>query len=537
MQSTIDVEPNAVPAASVLLQSESLSTERSSPSRSPRRIHTEPKPDVGEGAKPRPFKRIAVFCDGTWQDGLSAKRSQYTNVLRLSRAVNYHDERDGKSIPQIVFYQPGVGTDGNLYSEYVEGATGASLAGKVEEAYGFIAQNYCPGDEIFLFGFSRGAYTARMVAMFIGEIGVLDRKDMDHFNRIFIDYQTLGKTTDQNEKQKLEDKLAPWRDSSSKGKQRVDVDNDKFSIKCLGVWDTVGAIGLPEEIMIPKKTINLFGFQDRNLGPHVEHAFQALALNEMRKDFNCNKFIQTEEGKQKKQTLKQVWFAGCHSDIGGGYKHHDLSDITLFWMVSQIELYLSVDTHYLEHLIKPVAAWGKQQPHDSLTGIFLLADKVQRELPVTADDPKTHEFLHPSILEQSQLDTELSDRLAKVPGLITPLTELEEQIKQRWPYDPSSKRALEYAAKLKAEQDMAATTAATKSSSILRTVGKLWRSISGSSPPEEEKVQSVDVTETTTEKVVAKRRSLSGNTLIGRSTTVKKTRATIQTSPPVDVSS
>ncbi|KAL4069650.1 hypothetical protein V8B97DRAFT_603958 [Scleroderma yunnanense] len=137
-------------------------------------------------------KRIIVCCDGTWQDGIVVEeRWKYTNILKLSRGLNHVDVRGGVLVPQIVFYQCGVGSSPNFYSEYIQGAMGLSLGEKVQEAYAFIAQNYSPGDEIFLFGFSRGAYTARMVAMFIGAIGVLDKTDMDHFAEIFVTYQKL----------------------------------------------------------------------------------------------------------------------------------------------------------------------------------------------------------------------------------------------------------------------------------------------------------------------------------------------------------
>jgi hypothetical protein len=164
-----------------------------------------------------------------------------------------------------------------------------------------------------------------------GEIGVLDRKDMDSFASIFINYQKIGACNDPEgryasfvddsffkafsffaEKASLLAKLGPWRQPDARGKKRADVDNDKFTIKyahtpkilerlnvvhprfllyrCLGVWDTVGELGLPEELTpIPKKAVQLFGFQDRLLGDHIEAAYQALALNEMRVDFVSGK--------------------------------------------------------------------------------------------------------------------------------------------------------------------------------------------------------------------------------------------------------
>ncbi|KAF9040575.1 hypothetical protein BJ165DRAFT_308104 [Panaeolus papilionaceus] len=422
-----------------------------SPSKSPRRIQTDPEHQYSaEENRMKGFKRLVICCDGTWQDGMSQHRSEYTNVLRIARSIHYEDMRFQPPIPQIVFYQSGIGTESNFYSEYVEGTTGGSLADKVEEAYAFIAHNYSPGDEIFLFGFSRGAYTARMVAMFVGAIGVLDRKDMDHFASIFINFQKLGKSKDSKERDELAERLAPWRDPNSKGRQRADIDGDKFNIKCIGVWDTVGSLGLPEEVIIKsKRTSTLFGFPDRILGEHIENAFQALALNEMRVDFNCNKFEQSELGRKKRQTLRQCWFAGCHTDIGGGYRNHDLSDITLIWMLAQVEHMLSVDLDYLYHRIQPVAPWGVQQPHDSATGIFLLASTTDRQLPTMANDPVTHESIHPSVLLQKKLNSSLLNLMREHPDIMYTLQPLEEAARARWPYDPNSQRAQEYAGKLR----------------------------------------------------------------------------------------
>jgi len=182
----------------------------------------------------RVHKRIIICCDGTWQDGVaSEERSLYTNMLRLARTIDHEDKRYDSPIPQIVFYQSGIGSNKSLYSRYVEGTTGGSLGDKVEEAYAFIAHNYNPGDEIFLFGFSRGAYTARMVAMFIGEIGILDRKDMDNFAKIFLIHQKLGKSghSDSKEASLLKDELLPWTQLTSHGKVRLSLEQRKFSVK------------------------------------------------------------------------------------------------------------------------------------------------------------------------------------------------------------------------------------------------------------------------------------------------------------------
>ena len=124
-----------------------------------------------------------------------------------------------------------------------------------------------------------------MVALLIGAIGVLDRTEMDHFADIFMLYQKRGKASDPAEQAALDAQLAPWTAHGAPGKRRADSGPDSISIKCVGVFDTVGARGLPEELTRSDKVRTLFGFPDRYLGEHIERAYQALALDEHRKDF------------------------------------------------------------------------------------------------------------------------------------------------------------------------------------------------------------------------------------------------------------
>jgi uncharacterized protein (DUF2235 family) len=382
-------------------------------------------------------KRVIVCCDGTWQDGIIVKdRWKYTNILRLARTINHEDNRFNPAIPQVVYYQSGIGSENNFYSEYVQGATGANLAEKVEEGYGFISQNFQPGDEIFLFGFSRGAYTARMIASFIGAIGVLDRQDMNHFAEVFINFQKRGKTKDQAEQAELDRKLAPWTSHDSPGKKRADSSKDTFSIKCVGVFDTVGSLGLPEELTLhANKVTTIFGFPDKKLGEHIENAFHALALNETRADFNCAKFEQTEGGRRKNQLLKQCWFTGSHSDIGGGWHDHDLADYTLAWMVSNVANMLSLDYKYLVSLPEPCYPWGKQPPHNPRTGIFSFASEVTRQVPASTDDV-THETIHSSVLQQGYILPQLQANITNNPSLVIGIMAQEEELKKTWPYVP-----------------------------------------------------------------------------------------------------
>ncbi|PIL31891.1 hypothetical protein GSI_06595 [Ganoderma sinense ZZ0214-1] len=377
-------------------------------------------------------KRIIVCCDGTWQDALNAdQRWKYTNIIRLARAINHVDERCNPPIHQVVFYQSGIGTE-NLYDRIVDGVTGANLASKVEDAYGFIAQNYHPGDEIFLFGFSRGAYTARMVAMFIGAIGVLDRAEMDHFADIFLTYQKRGKASDPKEIQQLDQKLAPWTGSNGHGKRRAAIGSSGFSVKVIGVFDTVGSVGLPEELTLRSSKIrNIFGFPDHVLGSHVERAYHAMAINETRKDFDVAKFEQTPEGRSKGQVLKQCWFTGSHGDVGGGYEEHDLLELTFNWMIANVQDALSLDFEYILSLPRPDKPWGTQPPHNPLVGIYSVVESIQRILPTETNDV-THEVIHSSVLDQAKVVPELKAILDAHPNIVAPLEPWEAIAKTQW---------------------------------------------------------------------------------------------------------
>ncbi|KAF9507073.1 hypothetical protein BS47DRAFT_1304445 [Hydnum rufescens UP504] len=403
------------------------------PSRRSGRSSTSPIPSNVASVVPRVHKRIIICCDGTWQDGIVQRhRWKYSNILKLSRCIRHQDSRHHtQPIPQIVFYQSGLGSEDNIYTRLID-------AEKVQEAYAFIAQNYHAGDEIFLFGFSRGAYTARMVATLIGELGVLNRSEMDNFADIFIAFQRRGRTQDPISSAEYEAILAPLQNSNSEGRRQVE-DRD-FSIKVVGVFDTVGALGLPHKINLSNKAKTLFNFPDKILGEHIERAYHAISLDEQREDFDVTKFHQTNRGKEMGQILRQCWFAGSHSDVGGGFQDHDLSDLTLIWMIvrrtpcANVEDVLAIDTKYIKSLLKPVQPWGKQIHHYSLTGVFTLAGKIERRIEKKHE---TNEKIHSSALEQVVVNPIVRAVLREHPDMLEKhLLPLEDEMKQGWSYDP-----------------------------------------------------------------------------------------------------
>lgn len=293
-----------------------------------------------------PFaKNIIVFCDGTGQDGLITSLTKEeiedtqkqlekkpesqgkpihpvtypTNVLRLSRCIPLFTDNEPRSL-QVVYYQSGVGVGddfrghADLGDDY-EKARGTATGSKIRDAYNFIAQNYTDGDKIFLFGFSRGAYTARKVAGLICKLGLLDRRQMGRF----FHYWSALDRNDQN----------------------VEITVGRpASIDFLGVWDTVGSVF---EDLSPK--VDALTLADTDLPEGVKVARHALSFHENRKEFLPTPFA----GFDSSRDVKQVWFPGAHSDVGGSYKERLIADITLCWMAGEaVSAGLTLDQNFLQ---------------------------------------------------------------------------------------------------------------------------------------------------------------------------------------------
>ncbi|KAA1102158.1 hypothetical protein PGT21_036421 [Puccinia graminis f. sp. tritici] len=385
-------------------------------------------PKITQGA-PRLHKRIIICCDGTWKNGLSSAPNSATNVLKLSRCIFPEDRRTFPPIPQVVFYQAGLGTTDDFALDITQGATGAGILAKIREAYAFIAQNYIPGDEVFLFGFSRGAFTARTIASLIADIGILTTAGMADFHQVLAAYQVRLEGTERSDT--AEKFLDNYRHGGHKHMCRL----AEGTLKCVGVWDTVGALGLPGFF---GENFNLLGFRDTKLSHQIKYAFHAMAVHETRKDFTATKWVRTPSPsgfKEYPQVLKQVWFSGSHSDVGGGYPDHDLSDITLIWMVANLMKYnlLAIDEPYLMTLPRPQADWGKQAPHDPRKGSVMSKTlKTVRQFP-EAWDETSMETIHPSVACQENLAPELAKIFDEnTPKLLEKLLPFEEKMRFHW---------------------------------------------------------------------------------------------------------
>lgn len=356
----------------------------------------------------RAMKRLIACCDGTWNDADAP--AETTNVIRMARAIK---TQTAEGIEQIVYYHSGVGTGGDEVNTVLGGAVGLGLGRNVRDTYAFLADNFCNDDEIFLFGFSRGAYTARSVAGLIGWAGLLHRRDMDDFDLLW-------------------DAFRRRRDADARDQHFADRRTD-IEIKCIGVWDTVGALGIPGHMNALFK--EYYDFYDTNLGAHVAHAYQALALDERREDFKPTLW-QRPAPQKNKQELLQVWFAGVHSDVGGGYAEHGASDVSLAWMAARVADKLELDLDYLRSRQDRRQGWGFGILHDSAQGFWQALPRIDRH-PAPGND-LTCEYLHESVGVRSARPAGAAPagyvtRAIGLPapsGCYAPLTAFEAQL--RW---------------------------------------------------------------------------------------------------------
>lgn len=255
-------------------------------------------------------KRIVIFSDGTGQERFKTQNSNIVKLLNL--CVN--DSAQG----QVTFYDPGLGA--GKY-RLLEMATGKGIKQNIFDCFRGVVQecNYQPGDEIFLFGFSRGAYTVRALSGWMAMLGIPTEWKESKMQEAWNIYELRAK----------DPQKAATLASAFKKDCHPDLDKGKFLIRFIGVFDTVKALGLPGKLDI--LTRGKHSFMNHNLSSIVNTAVQALSLDDDRRTFHPE--IWDESQKMPGQTIEQVWFAGVHSDIGGSYVPLGLGNITLTWML------------------------------------------------------------------------------------------------------------------------------------------------------------------------------------------------------------
>jgi hypothetical protein len=291
-------------------------------------------------------KRIILLLDGTWNDAEDGAAD--TNIVRLRQEISRCLAKPASSVTSpgtvaeqtsvltgarkggrqnIILYERGIGT-GGFTDRFRGGAFGAGLDRNVLRAYTFLAQHYQPGDEIYIFGFSRGSYTARSLVGCIAAMGLIHRSKFDAkaLSFVWAYYRTHPASRLPSEASRL---------------KKISSGPGSVPIKILGLFDTVGALGIPLSAFW-RENRDLYGFHDVTLSSVCEHSLQALSIDEHRAPFEATlwrrlPFTSTQ------QKVEQVWFAGAHADVGGGYINEEtrgnpryLDDITLEWMIRRV---------------------------------------------------------------------------------------------------------------------------------------------------------------------------------------------------------
>ncbi len=317
---------------------------------------------------------IVVCADGTWNRPEEDIEKDYpTNVLKLARGIA---PGSGTS-KQHVFYDWGLGS---YHSGLTAGSTGRGIHKNILDGYRYIVQNYAYGDDIYLFGFSRGAYTVRALCGLINNCGIIKRNDARLIQQAWEIYKSPAK------------KNHP--DGAVAKSFRGDHSHRSRKVHFVGVWDTVGALGIPVSLM------GMFDgndeFYDNRMGSNVTYARHALAIDERREDFAPTIWQQKPD-----VDLKQVWFSGSHADIGGSYEPDSdgraVADVTLKWMLDEATVAgLRVEPHIRSALSDGTLA----RLHESRRKLYRFRGKLDRNL-IYPDIPIR---FHPSVKTRYESD-------------------------------------------------------------------------------------------------------------------------------------
>jgi uncharacterized protein (DUF2235 family) len=336
-------------------------------------------------------KNLIVLSDGTWQDLMQPFP---TNVVRLLEAIT-PQTREGKD--QLVYYDEGVGTQQitiepgpiDTLIKIFGGALGLGIDHRILTCYRFLCLNYSPGDSIYLFGFSRGAYTVRSLAGLIYNCGLLRREQVRQIPRAYEIYR----------KPNNDAACAPSGLTATAFRQAhaiSDRPDGRPDINFLGAWDTVKALGIPEIPLLTWLSDSLnaqYKFHDEKLSPIIKAAYHAVSIEEQRTTFKLIP-IDTVNSRHR-DFLQQAWFPGGHGGVGGGdAAEAPLSDGALRWMLEKLDESrsgLGYDSQRIQMDFKPDPllphASGKRWSIITLITNFL--GKQRRQIP-------NHTALQPS---------------------------------------------------------------------------------------------------------------------------------------------
>lgn len=309
--------------------------------------------------------RLIVCCDGTWNtpeqedNGVPAP----TNVFKLYGALANKDNADDV---QKKYYRKGVGTSGGFLAKLTGGAFGAGLSDDIKSAYKWLCDTYEDGDSIYLFGFSRGAYSVRSLGGLIGKCGLLRFSDQitetEKWHRVTKGFAAYRKGPPGD----------PWDTSFER--------DASVQIAFVGVWDTVGALGIPDEFRYL-----FFGrfmrhrFHNTVLGDTVSVARHAVAIDERRQAFSPTLW----NADPAIRDVKEIWFPGVHGDVGGSYAAHGLSDSALDWMITEAS---ATGLAFKEKMRLQIKPNQMDALHDSVKSAFSKMRTRPRNVPAILGD-------------------------------------------------------------------------------------------------------------------------------------------------------
>jgi uncharacterized protein (DUF2235 family) len=283
-------------------------------------------------------KNIIICSDGT---GNTAIKGRGTNVFKLYEAVDLHGHHADPTLPkQIAFYDDGVGTEDLKPIRIFAGVTGWGLSRNVKQLYKELVRVYEPEDRVFLFGFSRGAFTVRTLAGFMATCGILDVSKLKTTDELNLAVKRAYKAYRRKYRTKLAELFLGKPDTA-----KINAEINEFrkkhclnfdvGIEFIGVWDTVDAVGLPFHLSdVLNRVVYRFKFTDQELSSKVKKACHALAVDDERHSFHPVLWNETGESGDR---IEQVWFAGVHSNVGGGYPKQGVSLVALDWMMERAE--------------------------------------------------------------------------------------------------------------------------------------------------------------------------------------------------------
>ena len=372
------------------------------------------------------MKKLILFSDGTGNSGGGVN----SNVWRLYEAVK-------SCADQETFYEDGVGTQANSRVRAISGGTGIGIEKNVIKLYAFLMQQYEPGDQIYIFGFSRGAFTARVLANLLFVCGIADRKEMlpDQIDAVAKAAVTAYKkrcfcNPHQGAPKAFRDQFGL--------EHALNVDGEKgwFLLHFVGVWDTVEAYGLPVDELADALS-DAFGvfalrfqeeglLRENDLHPLISNAYHAIAIDDERHGFHPKMWIEEApldpksqlplKGSERvmnlgatpnpNQVVRQVWFSGMHSNVGGGYPQDQMAHVSLVWMMQQAEAKgLIFDQSFFDRYKQSADVNGHM--YDSRAGTAFFYRYRPRDLGVLcASGGLTQPTIHESVFERIKRHTD-----------------------------------------------------------------------------------------------------------------------------------